>query len=202
MARTNKEKQQIQAERRIGILCAAKNVFSRKGRSTTMADIAIEAGISQGLAYRYFESKEEIFSTLVKHMTRSGGGPAARIQKIQGTPLIRLHLFISYILEDKKLNPGFSQFFKQILADDTMPNELKDLIQTNIKIIESILRQLIIECQKTGEIAKDDPDQLIYALMACFDGLMERTSQLDPKVSKKYYPNSKIILRMLKPDNE
>jgi len=198
--RTEETNQKIREEQRAKILKAARNVFSRKGRSTTMADVAIEAGVSQGLAYRYFTSKEEIFTTLVIQLAQSGGGPAERIKQIQGTPGSRLALLITYILEENKTNPGSSQFFNQVLADDSTPNELRQVIQKNGKIIQDIVCQLIVEGQTTGEITKDDPDQLMVALMACINGLMKRATMLDPIDAQKYFPDAKIILRMLKPD--
>ena len=202
MLRTEKTNQQIREEKRTKILNAARKVFARKGKATTMTDIAKEAEISQGLAYRYFKGKEEIFTVLVKQMTQSDGGPAKRIQQIEGTPGTRLALLVSYILEDRRVNPGISQFLNQIFADDTTSNELRDLFQKNGKVIQDIMRQLIIDGQANGEIAKDDPDQLMMALFACFDGLVRRTIQLDPEEAKKNFPDSKIILRMLRPDAE
>lgn len=44
------------------ILAAARATFSETGfRGTTIPSIAAEAGVSVGLIYRYFESKEELF---------------------------------------------------------------------------------------------------------------------------------------------
>jgi AcrR family transcriptional regulator len=192
--------QKIHEQQRAKILTASRNVFARKGRAATMADVAAEAGISQGLAYRYFASKEEIFTTLIKQATQSGGGPAARIQQIQGKPGLCLALLVSYIIQDRRENPGFSQFFDQVLADDKTPNELREIIQRNGKVIQDLMRQLIVEGQASGEIAKDDPDQLMAALMACFDGLMKRASRLGLEEAKKNFPETKIILRMLRPE--
>src|SRR5208282_5068499 len=106
------------------------------------------------------------------------------------------------ILDNNRRNPGFSQIFSQALEDGTTPNELRQLVQRNGKIIQNIMRELIVEGQATGEIAKDDPDQLMVALMACISGLMKRATMLDPKDAQKYFPETKIILRMLKPDQE
>jgi AcrR family transcriptional regulator len=48
-------------ERRQQILDAAVACFGRKGfHQTTMDDIGREAGLSHGVAYRYFDSKEDI----------------------------------------------------------------------------------------------------------------------------------------------
>ena len=49
-------------ERKQEILEAALRVFARKGYDkTSISDIAGEIGISQGLCYRYFPSKEVIY---------------------------------------------------------------------------------------------------------------------------------------------
>jgi AcrR family transcriptional regulator len=50
-------------ERKELILEAARRAFSRRGDATgtTIKDIAAEAGISEGIIYRHFESKEELF---------------------------------------------------------------------------------------------------------------------------------------------
>ena len=49
-------------ERKEEILDAAVHVFAKKGyEKTSITDIAREIGISQGLCYRYYVSKEEIY---------------------------------------------------------------------------------------------------------------------------------------------
>jgi AcrR family transcriptional regulator len=50
-------------ERKELILEAARRAFSRRGdvAGTTIKDIAAEAGISEGIIYRHFESKDELF---------------------------------------------------------------------------------------------------------------------------------------------
>lgn len=202
MPRTEEANQHIREEQRTKILTAARKVFAQKGRAATMADVAAEAGISQGLTYRYFTSKEEIFTILIKQATESGGGPAERIKQLKGTPAKRLALLISYILEDRRVNPGLPQLMSQVLNDDSTPNELKQLVMKNGKVIQDVMRQLIVEGQASGEIANDDPDQLMVALLACFDGLMKRATMLHPNDAKSHFPDAKIILRMLRPEHQ
>jgi AcrR family transcriptional regulator len=91
MPRTEEANQQIRRNQREKILSAARNVFARKGRNTTMADIAVEAGISQGLAYRYFSSKEAILTASVKQAAQSDGGPTERIKQIKAHPAHAWH---------------------------------------------------------------------------------------------------------------
>ena len=66
MPRTTEANQRIREAQRAKILESARSVFARKGMEATITDIATEAQISIGLAYRYFADKEAIFSALVK----------------------------------------------------------------------------------------------------------------------------------------
>jgi TetR/AcrR family fatty acid metabolism transcriptional regulator len=53
-------------ERRRAILDAAVRVFARKGaHATRVGDIAAEAGVSHGLLYHYFSSKDEVLETVI-----------------------------------------------------------------------------------------------------------------------------------------
>jgi len=66
-ARNRQEKAREQARR--DILLAAAGVFARRGyAAATLAELARAAGFAAPSLYRYFESKEEIFRSLVELM--------------------------------------------------------------------------------------------------------------------------------------
>ena len=66
-ARSRQEKAREQARR--DILLAAAGVFARRGyAAATLAELAKAAGFAAPSLYRYFESKEEIFRSLVELM--------------------------------------------------------------------------------------------------------------------------------------
>ncbi len=203
MPRSEEANEEIRKETTKKILEAAKDVFATKGRAATIADIAEKAQVSQGLAYHYFSSKEEIFSILLKQAwAEAGGGPAQRIGQIQGTPGQRLTLLITNMLQANRQNPGISQIMYNALEDETTPADLKAMIQRNGQELQSVIRQLIVDGQATGEVVKDDPDQLLVTLLAVVNGLMKRATLLDPKDAKNHFPDAKIILRMLKPEGQ
>src|SRR5579863_1538905 len=102
MPRSDHANEQIREEARATILRAARTVFMRQGSAATISEIAKEAGVSQGLAYRYFPSKEALLTTLIKQAAESGGGFAARMQRIRGTPGERLYTLIFHVLEARR----------------------------------------------------------------------------------------------------
>lgn len=163
-----------------------------------MADVAAEAQVSQGLAYRYFESKEEIFKTLVKDSIQSADDYEVMMRKIPGTSAEKLRTIVTRLLERRREQPGYYQFLYQMLSDGSLPLELRERMGKHGRILFKGLRQLIVDGQSSGEIAKDDPDQLLEAVMACIEGLWKRMAYSD-KPSENY-PDPKIVLRMLKPD--
>jgi len=64
--RSKVENELIREERKRSILDVTLKLFANKGyESTSIAQIAKEAGISKGLIYTYFESKEALLRSLV-----------------------------------------------------------------------------------------------------------------------------------------
>jgi AcrR family transcriptional regulator len=202
VTRNEQKNEQMRTETIKKILESASTVFAAKGRAATMADIAEKAQISQGLAYHYFKSKEEIYATLIKQVAEAGGGPAQRVNQAQGTPGQRLTLLITNMLEASRQNPGISQMMYNALEDETTPADLKAMVQRNSQELQSVIRQLIVDGQATGEVVKDDPDQLLVTLLALVNGLMRRATLLDPKDPKFHFPDARIILRIFKPETE
>ncbi len=199
MPRTERVNQQIREETTGKILTAAKKVFARRGMSAKIADVAAEAGVSQGLAYHYFPSKEAIFVALLRQMTRSPEELELATQQIPGTSAERLNRIISSMVERRRADPEFYQFFSQAMADDSLPTDIRQDVYAQALYMQETLRRLIAEAQATGEVAKDDPDELLQAIMACLDGLSRMTSS-SSKQTRNRVPDARIVLRMLRPD--
>ncbi|MDR0414139.1 MAG: TetR/AcrR family transcriptional regulator [Prevotellaceae bacterium] len=70
MPRTKEQYEQIRSEKRKIIKQVALKLFATKGYATTsINDIAQTAGISKGLMYNYFKSKEEVLQTIWDELT-------------------------------------------------------------------------------------------------------------------------------------
>ena len=86
------------------------------------------------------------------------------------------------------------------MADDSLPQDIRESMYAQGQHVQEILRRLIVEGQAAGEIAEDDPDELLQAIMACLDGL-SRMALSSPEGTGNHIPSARIILRMLRPDH-
>lgn len=202
MPRTEEANQRIREEQRARILEAARKVFARKGSAATMTDVARAASVSQGLTYHYFPSKQELIHELVKQALQAA--PARTQQELEapGTPGERLASLVSQMVEHRRERPEFFQLFGQVLSDEAIPDDLRQLVQEHGRFLQDHLRQLIIEGQATGEVASGDPEQLMTALLVALDGLGRGFTLYGPEEFQRRFPDSRIFLRMVKPSRD
>src|SRR5215470_3383256 len=119
MPRTQAANQRVRDEQRTKILNSARSVFARRGVAATMAEVAAEAGVSQGLAYHYIASKDELYRALVREALLSSGLP-----ELFGTPAAQLELLVSRLLEVRRDHPEFVQIFYRVLSDRPAQSDL------------------------------------------------------------------------------
>jgi len=193
--------QTLREEKSERILEAARTVFARKGMAASMAEVAEEAGVSQGLAYRYFPSKDVIVATLLRQTIQSRDKLNSMVREIPGTPGARLGRIISTMVDNRRKRPEYYQIMYQGMVDEKLTQEVRSAIAEQGRVAYEIVRRLVVEGQATGEIADDDPDKLVTAIFACLDGLSRRVMTLRPDEASEIMPDAGIVLRMLKPDS-
>ena len=66
MPRTAKQLEEIRKDRKLAIMETALEVFAEHGyESTSISMLAKRAGVSKGLMYNYFKSKEDLLATIM-----------------------------------------------------------------------------------------------------------------------------------------
>jgi AcrR family transcriptional regulator len=135
MARTPK----VVEDRRDQIIEAAMQVFAQKGFTrATNKDIAREAGITPGLIYYYFESKEDLLKTIIE--TRS---PAQLIttlppQVFELPPEIFLHMLIMRalsIIESEQLIQLIRMLLPELMHNAEMAPIIFSIIQRILEFL-------------------------------------------------------------------
>ncbi|MFC3885582.1 TetR/AcrR family transcriptional regulator [Bacillus songklensis] len=164
--------EQIRDERREQIKKAALKVFSRRGLiGAKMSMIAREANISQGLSYRYYRSKDELFIELVKDAMKETAEAFASVGKMQGSPSEKIKE-----LTKKMLDPNNRYSFmliQQVQTSDEIPDKAKEIVQQYpiLSLIEQMI-PLFKKGQEIGEFCNGDPAELLMLYFSVVSGLM------------------------------
>jgi len=200
MPRTPEANQRIREVQRAKILESARSVFARKGMDATITDIAAEAQISLGLAYRYFADKEAIFSELVKQTVPDDSIGFQQLVQMPGTSGERLATLISSIVVARGQREPLEvhQMINHALDAGAMPDDVRERLGKRYQMLLATMRQLIVEGQAEGSVASGDPDQLVAVMSACLDGLT-RWALRDPEQFRTYVPDAQIVLRLFQP---
>lgn len=196
--RSEEANQRLREEQRARILEGARKVFAQKGMAATMAEVAAAAGVSQGLAYRYFDSKEVIFKELLEQSVQAALAALPRILEMPGTPGEHLTFLLERAWNGRREHPEIYELMYQMLYDESTPESLRTLVEKQGLAFVEVIRKLIVEGQATGEIAEGDPDQMVTLVLVSLDGL-SRWALRGPEQFGKNFPNASLILRIFKP---
>jgi AcrR family transcriptional regulator len=189
----NQERRELQ---RANIIQAAHRVFARQGIGATMDDIADEAAVSHGLAYRYFPTKDSLTTALVDEALEAGRAGLVYFEQLPGGPEDRLTRLITVLVESRHERPEFYLLLDHIRASPGTPKKLRSQIRQQKDAFLGLLRSLVVDAQTRGTVHADDPDQLIVAISAILEGLT-RLALNDPDQFRRTCPDPAIVLRML-----
>ena len=108
--RTSEQFQELRDASRHKLLEAALNLFGTKGyESTSITDIVKKAGVSKGLVYHYFASKQEILKELVNYLMETGEAKVAELNTkkellMNGNPRERLKAMLDLFFIEMREN--------------------------------------------------------------------------------------------------
>lgn len=195
MAPLNEEQLiQIRDERREQILAAALRVFSRRGVvGTKMSMIVKEAGISHGLVYHYFKSKEELFVTLVKGAIDGAQEALSFFTSLPGTAYDKIRRFVEEMIDEK--GAPYFRLIYQARTSDGVPEEAKRLLdQYTLDDYIEVLKPLFEEGQRDGTIAPGDPGELIAGFLTVLTGVTV-VGSVDERQFRM--PNIEMLMKMI-----
>jgi AcrR family transcriptional regulator len=197
MPRTEEVNQQIRDERKAQILEVAASVFARKGLADTrIADIATAGEMSQGLVYRYFASKEEIFAAVVERSMNGAVRLARQALAQPRTPWEKLSWLIAQILPDLRERPAYSLVVLHALTNEGIPVNIREMALRQSEVMSEVIHQLIIEGQAAGQVAQGNPDELTLLYLTLLQGLAAGAMYMHYTPG---YPSVEGVLRILKP---
>lgn len=166
MPRTKEEFEQIRNKSRKAIMETALELFATKGfYSTSISQIAKQAGVSKGLMYNYFESKDDLLKAILMDAYDEGSQLITEEMKIPDTP--KEHL--KHIIE------GFRQMLKtrlqhwKLLTALAFQEDAYELISSEVLPKKDVLIKQFVHLFE--EMGYEKPKEEAYMVGAMMDGI-------------------------------
>ena len=157
-------------ERKNQILNAGLDLFISKGYAATkIKDIAETVGMSVGLLFHYFDSKEALYEELIRYGI---SGPMGTMSQAGGEPLAFFELAAKQIITYIESDPFVAKMFVlmgQANSNSAAPQRVKELLAGFD--IYTPTSYLIRMGQANGTIREGDPMALGIAYWASIHGI-------------------------------
>jgi AcrR family transcriptional regulator len=150
------------------IMEAATELFAQQGfHGTSISAIAKAAGVSKGLMYNYFDSKENLLDAILLKGFEDIDGPMKQLLALKD-PLDKLHGIVeaTFSMVKNKQDRRHWQFMMSIMAQHEVMKRMQSFFTKYMKgymaIFESIFK----------EMGAPNPKIESYRLAAMLDGVM------------------------------
>lgn len=171
------------------IKLAAVKIFSQKGfHSSSVQEIADEAGVKKSLFFYYFKSKENLFLSMfkegikevVKKIRAINAQKVSPCEKLKAILKFEAKLYV-YILEKGVLRWGTQSISECPNAD--FVDMLKDDILTMVMLVEEIIKEGI----SIGVFRKIDSYLMAVSILSAHQMLLRDKIVFDKEVSEERF---------------
>ena len=174
MPRTKETFEVMRETTRQKIEAAALPLFARKGLSVTIGDIAQAAGLSKGLLYSHYPSKDALIAELLRQATSISAQVIKDIADGNGTAAEKIMKITSMMCDMLTSVDGkgidFFMFTVQVGMSGFKTPEAAAYTAELPRPIESLAR-IILAGQSEGTASDGDPMQLALIYWAAVQGL-------------------------------
>ncbi|MEK5389607.1 TetR/AcrR family transcriptional regulator [Margalitia sp. FSL K6-0131] len=194
MSPLNKQQlDQIRDERREQIKQAALKVFARRGYTGTKTSvIAEEAGISEGLIYRYFQSKKELYTTIVQELMEEAKRELTQAPSLPGTPFEQIRNLTKNMMDENNMY-AFMLMERARTANDVPEKVTQMFSQVSTSVLIDPLIPVFVKGQESGEFSQGDPRKLLSWYFNIINSLITQD-----EVDKEYgLPDVDVLMRIL-----
>ncbi len=152
----------------------ALSIFAEYGfYGATMKKIAEATGLSYGLIYHYFKSKEEVFIYLVNLALMKTREIFEKSLTQDGDPWEDLNTLSKTLIEESLTGDSvlFFHIMLQALAQGKHLPELKEHIDKNSQLIFEKMIHVVVKGQAVGKVVEGNPIALITSYLSMIQGL-------------------------------
>ncbi len=174
MARSAETNKRMRDERRREILSAALGVFSARGLAATkIGDIAAAAGISHGLLYHYFPSKEAIYLELVRGALGRMNAAVRELERLPLPPREKVRLALEQLVRGLEAEDTAQThlLIAQASASRSTPRGVRAVIQRKRGVPYAAMARILAAGQRDGTVRKRDPEDQAVLFWVLVRGL-------------------------------
>jgi len=197
-------KQELSEIRREQILDAAAVVFARLGfNKARMDDIVQEAGLSKGAVYWYFDSKDEIISTILDRFFERELEDFRKISQGEGPIPTRLMTMMKTLASEidsiSELMPIIYEFYAVAAREEAIRKTIDKYITSYTDLLEELIKEGI----ERGELKDVSPREVAFSLVALMEGCMliwilKAFGRRKPDLEKLFVTSMDLVLEGLK----
>ncbi len=175
MTRGAATNQRMRDERREQILAAGLRVFAARGLAATkIGDIARAAGISHGLLYHYFRSKEDVYLEIIRGALERMNAAALGLERSPLAPADKIRIAFRELVRGFEENEDAARTFLLIAeasASEATPAAVRAVIEKQRRIPYQVVARILKAGQRSGSIRKGDPEELSLLFWVIVRGL-------------------------------
>jgi len=165
--RTKQQVEGIRAESTNKILMAAMELFATHGYpGTSVNAIAKNAGVSKGLIYNYFESKEAIVKGLIAMMLKMADDIMDKaVSEKTESPKQELKILIDVFIDSIEQQMEMMRWILPLAFQMSKFSFVNDMVTGKIESLIGVMRSIF------ERLGYDDPEREAWLLGAIMDGL-------------------------------
>ncbi len=176
------------AERRAAVLeCACRAFAAGSYRGTTTAEIAREAGVTEPILYRHFESKRDLYLACLEESW--AGIRAVWEERIAAEPDSALWIAAMgrAFIESEQRRPVVSSLWIQALAEAPEDEHIRRYLREHMREVHAYAADVIQRAQEAGGVPRDrDPDAEAWIFIAL--GLLSMADRALAGLMEDYWP--------------
>ncbi|MFW5703582.1 MAG: TetR/AcrR family transcriptional regulator [Patescibacteria group bacterium] len=170
MPRTPQQNEAIRKKTRVKIMKSALAMFAERGYyGASMNTIALHAGVSKGLIYSYYDSKEDLLSALIDYQIELFTPLQQFLQTNAEAPPMKMRRLIQKIFETYQTHRDLFVLYHAILLQ---PNVLA-ILQKRSKSLEEGVRIFYTSIEQLfRDLGYNDPLREMRKLKMLFNGMI------------------------------
>lgn len=183
--KTNEQFAAMRRESQQKIEAAALQLFAQRGfHNTSILAIARAAGVSKGLLYNYYQSKEDLLNSLIGHAIDEHTPQMEQLLESAASPFTKIKAIIEASLSMVQAN----RHYWKLLTTLALQADVMQQVQHNLQHSKHVMMEAIIAL--FAQMGYAAPEQEARLFGASLDGLMLHYLSSDgsyPLASMQHY---------------